>query len=157
MLVKSKIAVSCIFLVAFAVLFVSPALCYSRDEAKSAIETAESEVLSCYKAAFEAEKAGANIDVLLNTINEAVWFLSKAKLAYNYGDYDSAFNNATECLSKLENFEGQADNLRLEAEQAGYLDFMVNFVGSAVGSIAIIVSGYVVWLFLKKREKTVKV
>jgi hypothetical protein len=139
------------------VLFISPALCYSEEEARLKVQRAEDEVLNCYEAVFEAEKAGANITVLLNTLNEAVWFLSEAKLAYSYGDYDSAFNNATECLYRLEDFVNQADSLRFEAERAGYMDFMVNFVGSAFGSVGVAVSGYAVWIFLKKREKAIEV
>ncbi len=146
------------FIFSIAVLFllainVSSAWCFSQHEAASKIQAAESEILNCYRAVYEAEKAGANVSELLNSLNEASWLLSKAKLAYNGGDYDSAFTHASECLSKLEGFTNQAEVLRLEAEQAGHLDFMVNFVGSAVGSLAIVVGGYAVWIYLKKHEK----
>ncbi|MGQ9507660.1 MAG: hypothetical protein ACUVTB_07415 [Candidatus Bathycorpusculaceae bacterium] len=133
--------------------YVSPTFCYSREEAASKIQTAESEVLNCYRAIYEAEKAGANVSRLLEVLNEASWLLSKAKLAYNGGNYDSAFANASYCLSKLEGFVAQADSLRLEAEQARHLDFMINFVGSAFGSVAVVAVGYAVWVYLKKRTK----
>jgi hypothetical protein len=132
---------------------VSPALGYSPEEAASKIQAAESEVLNCYRAVFDAEKAGANVSGLLKTLNEAGWFLSKAKLAYNGGDYYSAFTNASECLSKLEGFVNQADGLRLEAEEARHSDFLINFVGSAIGSVAVVVGGYAVWIYLKKHTK----
>lgn len=132
---------------------VSPTLCQSREDAASKIQAAENEILNCYRAAFDAEKAGGNISDLLNTLNEAGWFLSRAQLAYDGGDYESAFTNASECLSKLEGFVAQANSLRLEAEQARHLDFMINFVGSAFGSVAVVVVGYAVWVYLKKRAK----
>jgi hypothetical protein len=142
-----------IFLVVFAVLFVPPVFAYSENEAKTAIEAAESEVLTCYDAAFEAEKAGANVSVLLSALDEAGLSLSKAKLAYSEGDFDSAVSFANECQSKLNGFVDQAASLRSDAEQAGYLDFMVNFVGSSVGALCIVVGGFALWTFLKKREE----
>jgi hypothetical protein len=137
----------------FAVSCVPPALCHSESEARAAVEAAESEVLICYNAAFEAEKTGANVSELLNTLNEAGWLLSKAKLAYNVTDFDSAFAYANECSSRLDGFLEQAENLKLDAERAGYWDFMVNFVGSGVGAVGVVVGGFAIWTFLKKREQ----
>lgn len=148
--------ITLIFSIALLILLVAnvfSAFCYSEDEAALRIQTAENKVLNCYRAVFDAEKADANVSSLLNTLNEASWFLSEAKLAYNSGDYNSAFTNASECLSKLEGFTNQADDLRLEAEQAKHLDFMVNFVGSAVGSVAVVLGSYAVWVYLKKHAK----
>ncbi|MEM3697165.1 MAG: hypothetical protein QXQ94_06665 [Candidatus Bathyarchaeia archaeon] len=140
-----------------ATLFVSPAACPSQSEAESQIQLAEEEVLNCYRAIYEAEKAGANVSDLLNSLNEAGWLLSQAKHAYNRGDYDLAFSLANQSLTELEGFIEKANSLRMSAEQARFFDFMVNFVGSAVGALAIVVCGYGVWLSLKKREKAVKV
>ena len=151
--VRFATAIFCIFLMVSAVLFVPPVLGYSENDAKTAVEAAESEVLSCYGAAFEAEKAGANVSVLLSTLDEACWSLSKAKLAYGEGNFDSAFSFANECQSRLNGFVDQAASLRSSAEQAGYLDFMVNFVGSGVSAICVVIGGYVLWIFLKRREE----
>jgi len=142
-----------IFLVSFAVLFVPPVLGYSENEAKTAVKAAESEVFTCYDVAFEAEKAGANVSALLSALNEAGLSLSKAKRAYSDGDFDSSVSFANECQSKLNGFVDQATSLRSDAEQAGYLDFMVNFVGSGVGALSIVVGGFALWTFLKKREE----
>jgi len=147
------IAVSCVLLLVFAVLFVSPALCYNEHEAKAAVEATESKVSSCYGTVFEAEKAGANVSNLLSVLNEAGWFLSKAKLAYSQGDFDSAVAFADNCSSRLDGIVAQAESLKLDAERAGHWDFMVNFVGSAVGAVCVVVGGFAVWVFLKKREE----
>ena len=151
--IRFVIAVSYVLFLVFAVSFVSPALCHSEGEARAAVEAAESEVLSCYNAAFDAEKSGANVSTLLNTLNEAGWLLSKAKLAYSQGDFDSAFAYANEYSLRLDGFLEQAENSKLDAEQAGYWDFMVNFVGSAVGAVCVVVGGFAIWAFLKKREQ----
>jgi hypothetical protein len=134
-------------------LFIYPALCSSQDEAESAIQYAEDAVLDCYKAVFEAEKAGANVSSLLRVLNEAGWLLSKAGVAYNSGDFNLAHEYATNCSQMLDGLVGEANSLKLEAENARRMDFLVNYVGSSVGAVAIVVGGYAFWVFLKRREK----
>ena len=125
----------------------------SETDAKSAIAAAEDKVLTCYEAAAKAEDAGANITELLRFLNDAGNLLSKAKLAYNNGDFDSAFNFAVQSRDKLKGFVGEAEGLRESAMQANYEDFMFNVVGSGVGAVAVLVGGYIVWVILKRREK----
>lgn len=151
--VRSMITVFCAFLVIFAVLFVSPVLGYGEDETRAAVEAAESEVLSCYGAVFEAEKVGANVSELLSILDDASWFLSKAKLAYGEGDFDSAVSFANECRSRLNGFVVHAEDLKNGAEQAGNWDFMLNFAGSGVGAVCVVVGGFALWTFLKKRTE----
>jgi len=152
--VKFVSVLICFFILLFFSVFWSGlVLGYAEDEAREKIELAESEVLSCYSAVFEAEKAGANVSGLLVVLNEAGGFLSMAKFAYQGGDFDSAFNNASLCLSRLAGFVDHADVLRVEAEQAAYYDFMVNFVGSGVGALCVVVCGFVVWKILGKGGK----
>lgn len=133
-----------------------PAQCYSHQEAENKVSEAENKILDCYQAAFEAEKAGANISELLTTINEAGRLLSIAKLSYEYGDYDSAVELANQTLTILDGFIDEANALNKNAKQSGFFDFTVNFVGSAVGAVAIFVGGYAGWILLKRREKGVK-
>lgn len=138
-------------------LFVSPAACYSQSDAELQIQLAEEEVLNCYMVVYETEKTGANVSELLNSLNKAGWLLSQAKHAYNLGDHDLAFSLANQSLTELAGFVDKANSLKIGAERARFLDFMTNFVGSALGAVAIIVGGYCVWLYLKKREKPLKV
>ena len=126
--------------------------CSSQADAELAIQSAESHLLDCYEAIYEAERAGANVSNLLNVLNEAGWLLVKAKLAYNAGVFESAIGYALNCSQRLDGIVSQANSLKLEAEQASRIDFLINYVGSAAGSIAILVVGYVAWFFLKKRE-----
>jgi len=136
--------------------FISPALCHSQEDARIAIQSAESTGLNCYKAVFEAEKAGADVSSLLEVLNEAGWLLSRARVAYNNGDFNSAYDYATNCTKMLNGLADKADSLKLEAENARRMDFLVNYVGSSVGAVAIVVGGYAFWVFLKRREKTVE-
>jgi hypothetical protein len=132
---------------------ISPASCYSQEDAGNAIRLAERTVLDCYKAVFEAGKAGANVSSLLEVLNEAGWLLSRAKVAYNNGDFNLAYEYATNCTQMLDGLVGEANRLKLEAENSKRMDFLVNYVGSSVGAVAIVVGGYAFWVFLKRREK----
>ncbi|MEM2338379.1 MAG: hypothetical protein QXP06_07290 [Candidatus Bathyarchaeia archaeon] len=134
------------------IFWASHALCLSQKDAEVAVQFAESKLLDCYRVVYEAEKAGANVSGLLKVLNEAGWLLSRAKLAYSNGDLNLAYEYALNCSQKLEGIASQADNLRLEAEHAGRMDFLINYVGSAVGSLAVAVGGYAVWILLKRRE-----
>jgi hypothetical protein len=132
---------------------VLPCFGTDRENAFSAISAAEEKVVSCYMAVADAQRAGANVSDLLEVLNEAGWLLSKAKLAYSMEDFESAFAYANNSKLMLDKFVEKAEMLRLEAEQKRRWDFMLNFVGSAVGAFCIIVGGSAIWVFMKKREK----
>lgn len=140
---------ACVLLVASA-----PSLVHSANEhdADQAVASAESKVAECYNFALEAERAGANISVLLRVLNEAGDLLSKAELAYGVGDYDGAAVYAAQCEGRLAGFEVQAQALRDSASWQRQLDLMVNVVGSAAGTVAVLVGGWLVWRWLKKRH-----
>jgi len=131
----------------------APCFGIENEDALSVISNADARVTTCYRAVADAERTSANVSDLLSLLNEAGWLLSRAKLAYNQGDFDSAVAYANECLSMLDGFVDQADGLRRNAEAAAHWDFMVNFVGSAVGAVCIVVGGFVLWTFLERREK----
>jgi len=127
----------------------------SSAESLTAINAAENDIIQCYTAAKNAEKAGANITDLLITLNEAGTLLSKAHLAHSEGDFDSAIEFANQCKTKLEGFVDSAEDKEKTASHAQYVDFMVNIVGSIVGTVLVILCSSTLWFFLKKRmEKT---
>jgi len=140
---------ACVLLVACA-----PSLVHSADEhdAGLAVASAESKVAECYNFALDAEQAGANVSELLRVLDEAGDLLSKAELAYGVGDYDGAGVYAAQCEGRLAGFEVQAQALRDSASWQRQLDLMVNVVGSAAGTVAVLVGGWLVWRFLKKRH-----
>ena len=140
---------ACVLLVACA-----PSLVHSADESDAglAVASAESKVAECYNFALDAERAGANISELLRVLNEAGDLLSKAELAYGVGDYDSAAVYAAQSEGRLAGFEVQAQALRDSAAWQRQLDFMVNVVGSAAGTVAVLVGGWLVWRYLRRKH-----
>jgi cobalamin biosynthesis Mg chelatase CobN len=143
-----------LFSVAFSLLFaalISSPVSANQSDAATAISSAQNTILPCYDAAKAAEAAGANITSLTNTLNEAGSLLSQAQLAYSQGDFDAATNYAAQSQNKLNGFVSQADNLKQAAAQRESRDYLVNFVGSIVGAVAVVVAGFVIWFFLKRR------
>ncbi len=121
--------------------------------ARTAIANSENEVLSCYGVVADASKAGADVADLLNILNEAGMLLSRAKLAYAMGDFGSAVTFANQSMLELNGFITEADALKKTALQQGYLDFMINVVGSVIGAVAVICGGFAIWFLSKKREE----
>ena len=126
--------------------------CSSETDARSAIAEASQRVNTCYSAAADAAKAGANVSGLLVALDEAGGLLSGAELALAKGEFDSASTLAHLCEEKLVGFEDVAAGLRDSAVRAGFLDFAFGVVGSAVGSVVVVVVSVVVWFYLKRRS-----
>jgi hypothetical protein len=126
--------------------------CSSETDARSAFAEASQRVNTCYSAAADAAKAGANVTGLLVTLEDAGMLLSKAELALVKGEFDSASTLAHLCEERLVGFEDGAAGLRDSAVRAGFLDFAFGVVGSAVGSVLVVVVGVVVWFWLKRRS-----
>jgi hypothetical protein len=126
----------------------------SQADAATAIFSAKNAILNCYNAAKQAEAAGVNIAVLVDTLNEAGSLLSEAELAYAANDFDTALNLAVQSQNSLSNLIAEANTLQENFTQQQNQDFLINVVFSIIGTFAVIVAGFAVWLFLKKKYET---
>lgn len=132
--------------------FVAVGYCSSELDARAAVAQASLRVNECYSVAADAAEAGANVTGLLVALDDAGLVLSRAELALNKADFDSAATLAHLCEEKLVGFEDGAVGLRDSAVRAGFLDFAFGVVGSVVGSVVVVVVGVVVWFYLKRRS-----
>jgi len=126
----------------------------SQADAATAISSAKSTILNGYNAAKQAEAAGANITVLVGTLNEAGSLLSQAELAYAANDFDTALNLAVQSQNSLNSFIAEANTSQETAMQQQNQDFLINVVFSTIGTFAVIIAGFAAWLFLKKKYET---
>ena len=122
------------------------------SEAVAAIAAAEEELVLCYNAVVEADRFGANVSDLLETLDAAGELLSRAELSYRVGDFDSAVVFASQSQDELNGFVVEAEVLMEMAVQEHYWDFLVNVGGSVVGTVAVVCGSFVVWHLLKKRQ-----
>jgi hypothetical protein len=125
----------------------------TQAEAQSDIAAAQKELIVCYQAVTNASNAGANVTSLLLVLDQAGGNLSRADFAYATGDNASALHYANQSLNLLlqSKITAQADTLKSSAFQARFWSFMVDVVGSSIGAVAVVVGGFVVWAFLKRK------
>ena len=120
--------------------------------ASSAISSAQNTLNTCYEAAKNAEAAGANITSLQETLNTAGTQLSQAEYAISQGDSASANSYAQQAENTLSGFVSQANALRDTASQQTQTSFLINVVGSIVGTFVVIGGSIAVWVILKRKN-----
>jgi hypothetical protein len=126
-------------------------------DAKNAIVAAQGKLVTCYQAVANASDAGANVTGLIQVLNQAGGNLSRADLEYKMGNFSSAQTYADQSLNLLvqNNVTAQAAALKSSASHARFWSFMINIVGSSVGAVAVVISGFVIWTFLKRKHPRV--
>jgi predicted RNA-binding Zn ribbon-like protein len=124
------------------------------QNAGSAISQAQNAFASSVEAVAQAQSSGANVDVLMATLNEAASLLSKAQLANSAGDYSSANDYANQCMSKISSVNNEASALQKEATDQKNQSSIYTALTLMV-SAALFVSGIVMWSLLSKQERSV--
>ena len=133
------------------VIFFSSFVAAQQSKSSQAISATQSRLVSCFNAAQAAEAAGANISRLTNTLNDAGVLLSNAQHAYSIGDFDNAQRLAVESQNLLSGFVSEAISLKVDAAQDRNMEFLVNVVGSVVGTILVLVGSIIIWRLIKKK------
>jgi hypothetical protein len=146
-----SVAICSITLVLLGVWLVPCCFAVDAAEANAAIDQAESDLGSAYVAVVEAESVGADVFALLDTLNGAGDFLSKAYVAFRSGDYANANALAVNCGSAVEGVAEDAALLKMDAEEAYSDRFHFVVLESGVGLVLLVVIGLVGWVLLKRR------
>ena len=130
--------------------FAVPAFAQSTS-AQTAISSAQESLKNCYLALKDAESAGANVNPLMVTLNDASELLTKAQLAYASNDGGAAYNYASQSKSELSDFVAQATALKQSALASDTQDavFTVLLLAVAVG---IACAGVVAVVVMNRRE-----
>lgn len=123
----------------------------SEEEASTVLAAAESNIAVCYSAVAVADEVGANVTVLLTRLGEAGELLSLGELAFNVGDYDSAWAYASQSQGMLSGFVDEAEDLEELAFNEQYRSLTTTILGSIIGVAAVVVGGIVFWFLLKRR------
>jgi hypothetical protein len=145
------------FLIAILLFVISTFLPLAQAEqtdAATAIASAKEQILTCYQAAKEAEGAGANITALVAVLNDAGTLLSRAEFTYSISDFDTARDLAIQSQNTLGDFISEANTSKETATQQQNQDFLINVVGSIIGTFAVLSAGIAAWIFLKRKYET---
>ena len=146
-----SIFVSSIVLFLMGVIFFSSIVAAQQSISSQTISATQSRLVTCFNAAQAAETAGANISRLTNKLNAAGALLSNAEHAYSIGDFDNAQRLALKSQNLLNGFVSEAISLTATAKQDRNIEFLVNTVGSVVGTILVFVGSIIVWRLIKKK------
>jgi hypothetical protein len=143
-----------VFVVVFLVMLVwLVPVCFAVDasEAGKAINQANQDLNAAYVKVAEADSAGADVSALMNELNSAGTYLSKANAAFNAGDYESASALATDCSNSVKGVESEAANLESYAQGAHDSMILLAVFVSAIGVVFVVVLGLMGWRLLKRR------
>ena len=128
-------------------------VCFGVDavEATTAMHQAELSLNSAYVAVAVAHAVEADVGELLEKLEVAGGFLSKAHLEFRSGDYEAASMLAMECGNAVEGIVVEADQLKASAERSKTESTLFTAFWSGLGLILLVVFGFVVWTILKAR------
>jgi hypothetical protein len=146
-----SILFSSIVLFLMGVIFFSSFVAAQQSISSQTISATKSRLVNCFNAAQAAETAGANISRLTTKLNAAGELLSNAEHAYSIGDFDNAQRLAVESQNLLNGFVSEAISLTATAKQDRDIEFLVNVVGSVVGTILVLVGSIIIWRLIKKK------
>jgi hypothetical protein len=145
-------AAVCVMVLLVMVVWLVPA-CFAVDasEAGKAVGHAEQDLNAAYVKVAEADSAGADVSVLLNELNSAGTYLSRANAAFKAGDYENASVLATDCSNTVKGVANEATNLQSYAEGAHSNMILSAVFVSVFGVVFVIILGFIGWGFLRRR------
>lgn len=155
MIRASKIAVGVALLMSFLIVS-QPTAClfavYGADDVPSEVDQADSAIAEALVAVAEAERAGANVSVLLVRLDDANVLLAEARNALRRGDYGDASLLAGQALGVVEGLLEEAGSLKLAAEsdRQGRLVWMASLSG--LGLVVLFVVSLLGWRLLRRRH-----
>ena len=118
---------------------------------ESRLEQANLTIEHAYSLIIDAEEAGANVSNLLNQLNNAVEFLSKANIAYRLNDFDVASENVDKAFVLAQNIDSSA----LEFKEQALIDrqncFFLTLIFCTIGAVVFICCLNLVWRRFKQR------
>ncbi len=141
---------------AFAALLLVFCICtasvaYAQVGQSSALQNAEQTVGQAYDAVLAAQKAGANVTSLVNSLNGVAILLGQAENEYRVGDSAAASADAasavTVALQVMVAAQSAAGQARASAETA----LWSNLALAVVGSIVFLLVLLFVWRWFKRR------
>jgi len=144
------VSVFLVLLVPLSVPWVSAA---NGDTVPSEVTEAEAALLSAYNIVLEAEESGANVSDLLNRLNVGGEYLAEAYVWVRLGNSDNVAHLAGLCHDVAEDVQGDAVDLRDEANASGTIEPVVVMLGSVIGVILVVGLSFVGWRVLKRNYR----
>ena len=143
---------------AFALLFVTIIACFSvpltvnaqTNQANSKLQAANAAVNQAFTFVLAAEKAGANVNGLLNQLNNANRLLAQAENANRTGDTSMAANDANAVLSITRQVTTSAQNAKENALTSAQNAFWSTVTITIMVAVVFVLALFFVWRLVKR-------
>lgn len=137
------------------ILSLGPCLCgthiaFADVSGNPSITNADKAVDQAFNAILEAEKAGANVTLLLSQLNEAVSLESQSKVANANGETEEADTQAKNAISISERVEADANSQKILALEESARNEQLVVTLSIVGMIIFSTVLFIVWRRFKE-------
>jgi hypothetical protein len=120
------------------------------EQPASKLEAANTTVEQAFNAVLDAEKAGANVTLLLAQLNNAANILAQAENSNRTGDSNTAAAKADSVLPIAQQVITAAQNAKQTAIVSGQNNFLFAIIFPVIGSIMFILALFLFWLFFKR-------
>ena len=118
--------------------------------AKSQLQSATNAFAQAYNAVSDARKAGANVTILVNRLNNAANSLSQADMAYARGDFNGTIAGSAATILGIQSIVSQAQSLKAAAQVSGRNTFLILIVFSVFGAAVFLSILFLVWRYVKR-------
>ena len=132
-------------------LFDLPGSVAPADQATFRIQNANAAVNQAFNEVWEAEKAGVNVDTLLNQLSHTATLLANAENAYRAGNFSISISYANAVLPITQQVLLAAQTQKQAALDSNQIMFPLTAFTSVLASIILVVVLLFVWKWLKSR------
>lgn len=121
------------------------------DSAESKLDTANKAFEQAFRSVLEAENAGANVEGLVNKLDEAVNLFAEAQVAYRVHDFNTSVVKADLAFSLAQEVNDLAQSASSAALISAKDSFFITIGLSLGGALGFILALFFVWLWIKKK------
>ena len=117
-----------------------------------AIERAEGAVINAYQTISQVERAGGEVNDLIDRINWAVSLLDRAQVHFQIGNYDEAVHFADLCYESSSEIISEATTALDAAIKADSQRYWLAVTNSIIASCVIVCVCFFVWRYFVRRH-----
>ncbi len=149
---RKLFAIALFFLLAFSTLLLDEHSISARtSQTDSKLRQANNAVEQAFTAAYDAEKAGANITDLLARLNEAARILARAENSYRTGDFNAASAQADSVVPIAQEVTASAMDAKQTALASSQNTFWFNIAFTVIGIVVFVLALFLSWRWFKRR------
>jgi CHASE3 domain sensor protein len=124
---------------------------YAQIDTTTKLQAANDAFKQAFNAILSAEKAGANVTILMSQLNLAANYLTQAENAYRYGDLNTGASSADKSLTIAREIAAASQDTEETATVASQNTFLSTTSFTIIGAFAYTLALFLVWRRFKRR------